>query len=66
MNASGCFANNYFAPTPLYEIRLKLPGLAGKEKPAPLRGGKAALHEAAGGYEIILNELKDYEAIILE
>ena len=66
INASGCFANNYFAPTPIHEIHLKLPGLTGKEKPATLRGGTAVLREANSGYEIVLNELKDYETIILE
>ena len=66
INASGCFANNYFAPTPIHEIHLKLPGLTGKEKPATLRGGTAVLREANSGYGIVLNELKDYETIILE
>ncbi len=66
INESGCFANNYFAPAPLRDIRLALPGLTGREKPVTLRGGKAELHETKQGYELVLNELVDYEAIILE
>jgi hypothetical protein len=66
INASGCFANNYFAPVPLREIRLKLPGLTGKEKPVTLRGGKAEVRETDGCFAVVLDQLKDYEAIILE
>ena len=66
INASGCIANNYFAPVPLREIRLKLPGLTGKEKPVTLRGGKAEVRETDGCFAVVLDQLKDYEAIILE
>ncbi len=54
------------APAPLRDIRLALPGLTGREKPVTLRGGQAELHETKQGYELVLNELVDYEAIILE
>ena len=66
INETGCFANNYFAPVPLRDIRLRLPGLTGKEKPVTLRGSRAVLSDENGSPEIRLDELKDYEAIILE
>lgn len=66
VNESGCFSNNYFRPVPLRQICLKLPGLTGREKPVALRGGKAELFEENGLCAIMLDELKDYEAIILE
>ena len=66
INETGCFANHYFAPVPLRDIRLRLPGLTGKEKPVTLRGGRAVLSDENGSPEVRLDELKDYEAIILE
>ena len=66
INETGCFANNYFAPVPLRDIRPRLPGLTGKEKPVTLRDGGAVLSDENGSLEVRLDELKDYEAIILE
>ena len=66
INASGCFANNYFPPVPMKDIRLRLPGLTERETPAALNGGKAEIRENEGAYEIVLNDLLDYEAIILK
>ena len=66
INESGCFGSHYFSPAPLRRIRLTLPGLTGREVPVTLRGGKAELHEENGQLVLTLDELRDYEAIILE
>lgn len=65
VNASGCFANRWFPPLPVRDIRLELPGLAGKTA-RTLNGGKAACESREDKLIINLDVLDEYEAIIFE
>lgn len=62
INESGCFGNNYFPPVPVCGIRLRIPGVPENAKASTLRGGKAVWENG----EIVLDELTDYEAIVIE
>lgn len=64
VNGTGCFANRWFAPVPVRDIRLELPGLAGKTAKA-INGGRARCESAGGGLTVYLNELREYEAIVV-
>ena len=66
INETGCWGNNCFAPVPLRDVRLRLPGLTGREKLSTLNGGRARLVSDGGGYEVVLDELPEYEAVVLE
>lgn len=65
VNASGCFANRWFPPVPVREIRLELPGLAGKTA-RTLNGGKVTCESKEDKLIINLDVLNEYEAIIME
>ncbi len=62
INESGCFGNNYFPQVPVCGIRLRIPGVPENAKASTLRGGKAVWENG----EIVLDELTDYEAIVIE
>lgn len=62
INEIGCFGNNYFPPVPVCGIRLRIPGVHENAKVSTLRGGKAVWENG----EIVLDELTDYEAIVIE
>ena len=61
INASGCFANNYFEPIPLRDIRIQLPFPASQAQ--ALNGGAVTLEE--GKTALTLDILRDYEAIVV-
>ena len=65
VNGTGCFANRWFPPVSMRDIRLELPGLAGKAAQA-LNGGKVLCENNNGGLTVRLDELNEYEAIIIE
>lgn len=65
VNASGCFANRWFPPVPIRDIRLELPGPAGKCARA-LNGGKVTCESGDGKLIVHLDVLNEYEAIIIE
>lgn len=65
VNASGCFSNRWFPPLPVRDIRLELPGLAGKTARA-LNGGKAICESKEDILVIDLDVLNEYEAIVIE
>lgn len=66
VNNSGHYANSYYPPLPVRDIAIVLEGV----KPTAvrtLRGGKAAFHvDAEGKTHITLDELRDFEAIVLD
>lgn len=65
VNGTGCFANRWFPPVPVRDIRLELPGLAGKTVRA-LNGGKVLCETNNDSLTVRLDELNEYEAIIIE
>ncbi len=65
VNGTGCFANRWFPPVPVQDIRLELPGLAGKAARA-LNGGQVLWESNSGSLTVQLNELNEYEAIIIK
>jgi hypothetical protein len=65
VNGTGCFANRWFPPVSVRDIWLELPGLAGKTARA-LNGGKVLCETNNDSLTVRLNELNEYEAIIIE
>ena len=65
VNATGCFANRFFPPTPVRDIRLELPAAPGTQARA-LNGGSVTVAPRGGGLCVTLDELRDYEAIVIE
>lgn len=65
VNGTGCFSNRWFSPVPVRDIRLELPGLAGKSARA-LNGGKVLCESNNSSLTVCLNELSEYEAIIIK
>lgn len=65
VNGTGCFANRWFSPVPVRDIRLELPALAGKNACA-LNGGKVLCESNHSSLTVCLNELNEYEAIIIK
>ncbi len=65
VNGTGCFANRWFPPVPVRDIRLELPGLAGKTARA-LNGGRVLCETNNDYLTVRLDELNEYEAIIIE
>lgn len=61
VNGTGCFANNYFDPVPVREVRLSLP-VKGTMARA-LNGGRVRMEKTDAGCPLLLDELKEYEAI---
>ncbi len=64
VNESGCFAGHYFPPVTMGDIRLRLPGLAGKTA-RTLNGGHVECREEDGCLAVELDVLKDYEAVLI-
>lgn len=62
VNASGCFANSYLPPLPVYNVELCLPGVQA-ERVRALAGGNAAYKQTESGLCITLDKLGEYEAI---
>ena len=60
INASGYFANSYFKPIPMADIKLTFP--TGFAKAAALNGG----HVTLDGNAVCLDRLNDFEMIVLE
>ena len=65
VNGSGCFANSFFSPVPMQDIRIFLPELTEKSSVKTLRGGHAGIGKYQGRYCVTLDVLRDYEALIL-
>lgn len=65
VNTSGCFANRWFPPLPVRDIRLELPELTGKTARA-LNGGKVKCESKEDKLIISMDVLNEYEAIIME
>lgn len=65
VNNSGCFANSYFPPVPIQNIRIQLKDLKCINDISALNGGIVSYCECCGFIEIILNELMNYEAIVI-
>ena len=61
VNTSGCFANSYFEPIPLRDIRLRLDGYSVRRATA-LNGGSVTVKDGV----LTLDVLQEYEAIVLE
>lgn len=65
VNASGCFANRFFPPLPVRDIRLELPMLQAGRVYA-LNGGQVSVDTAGDRLVLTLNELREYEAVVIE
>ncbi len=65
VNNSGIFANSYFPPLRIADIALRVPSMAGRNA-RTLNGGIVTVQEENGDLMIHLNELNEYEAIVLE
>lgn len=65
VNGTGCFANRWFPPVPVRNIRLELPGLAGR-RARSLNGGLVLCESNGNRLTVHLSELNEYEAIIIE
>lgn len=65
VNTSGVFGNSYFDPLPIREIVLTLPADAGTQAQA-LNGGQVSVEPSEGGLTVRLDELREYEAIVVE
>ena len=60
--ATGIFSNSYYPPVPVRDITLILPG----KTATALNGGKLELQQNGEDLTIKLDELKAYEAILIE
>lgn len=63
VNGSGVFANSYFDPIPMQNLRLRLPGVQAAET-YTLNGGKAECRVEGEDLIITLDQLKEFEAIV--
>ena len=64
VNGTGCFANSWFAPVPVRDIHLSLPGVSGTVR--TLNGGRLTVQEKSGALEVVLDVLDEYEAIVIQ
>ena len=64
VNGTGCFANSWFAPVPVRDIHLSLPGVSGAVR--TLNGGRLTVQEKSGALEVVLDVLDEYEAIVIQ
>ncbi len=64
INESGCFGNHYFAPIPMQDITLTLPGRF--ETATALNGGDVQLEGSSEETTIHLSRLQDFEAVVLK
>lgn len=62
VNTTGIFSNSYYPPVPIRDITLVLPGMTA----TALNGGKLELQQKGDMLIIKLDELKTYEAILIE
>ena len=62
VNTTGIFSNSYYPPVPVRDITLILPG----KTATALNGGKLELQQNGEDLTIELDELKAYEAILIE
>ena len=60
--STGIFSNSYYPPVPLRDITLVMPGMTA----TALNGGKLELQQNGDMLTIKLDELKAYEAILIE
>lgn len=65
VNGTGCFANRWFPPVPVRDIRLELPWLVCSQI-RTLNGGTVTAEIVDGRLAVHLDELREYEAIIIE
>ncbi|MBR3742949.1 MAG: beta-galactosidase [Clostridia bacterium] len=65
VNTSGVFGNSYYDPLPIHGITLSLPAGIGKQAKA-LNGGQVSWENKEGNLLIHLDQLNDYEAIVIE
>ena len=69
VNTSGVFGNSYFAPVPVRDIQIRIPReylFPGTQcSAAALNGGNASAYLEDGAVSIVLDQLKDYEAIVI-
>lgn len=64
VNTTGCFANSFFEPVPLRDVRIMLPDVHGSA--TALNGGTVRAEERGGTLELTLDVLNEYEAIVIE
>lgn len=65
VNNSGCFANSYFPPVPIRNISICLKDLKCRNDVRTLNGGIVNYEEGDNFIKINLNELVDYEAVVI-
>lgn len=65
VNTSGAFANSFFAPLPVYDIRIELEGLSASDVKA-YNGGTVSCKEEDGKLILKLDKLEAYEIITVE
>ena len=66
VNTTGCFANSFFPPVPLYGIRIELDGLAGDREVKAYNGGAVSCESIDGKLVITLDRLEAYEIITVK
>lgn len=64
INETGCFSGAWFDPVPVGNIRLVLPGVRGSAQ--ALNGGTVQTRQTEDGLEIQLDQLSEYEAIVIK
>ena len=62
VNTTGIFSNSYYPPVPIRDITLIMPG----KTATAINGGKLELQQKGDMLIIKLDELKAYEAILIE
>lgn len=65
VNGTGCFANRWFQPVPVRGIQLELPWLVCSQI-RTLNGGTVTAEIVGSRLAVHLDELREYEAIIIE
>ena len=65
VNNSGIFSNSYFAPIRMTELKILLPRMAGRTA-RTLNGGHVITVDEGDTLSVTLNELNEYEAIVLQ
>ena len=69
INESGCMEKHYMAPLPVYDLSVRIPDrLADGSRITnchTLRGGKVSLERDGDDLVLHLNQLCDYEAIVV-
>lgn len=65
VNTSGCFANRFFPPLPVRDICIELPKMQAGRVYA-LNGGQVTADSTGDRLILTLDELREYEAIVIE